>query len=585
MIPNEVIDRVLDKTDIVDIVSTYVPLKRAGQNFKACCPFHKEKTPSFMVSPTKQIFHCFGCGAGGNVISFLMKHERMDFIEALTILADKVNISLPRTNIGVKKTDTFADKLYSVNNTACNFYQENLSKDYGRIARNYISQRGINEQTSQHFRLGFAQDSWQGLINYCKTKNITTDFLEKAGLVLRNSETGNFYDRFRNRIIFPIFDLRNRVLGFGARVLTDKLPKYVNSPETYIYTKGRHLYGLNFSKEYIKRQDYVIITEGYLDLIMPYQHDVRNIVATLGTALTPDHINSLKRFTKNAIMVYDSDKAGEGATLRGLDLLIEEEMNVRIAILPKGNDPDSFVRREGKTGFMKVLKESKDLFDYKLDILTAKFKRNEPRSKTRIVGEMLPTLSKIKNDVLKSAYLKRMSEELDIDESAIRTELKKIKLTNYNTAYAASLKTQSKTPFNQAELALLAAALDDTRFMKKIKEELGFDKIQDERILTILKKMDELEREGKKVTPSHLIANFEDNNLEEVISEAASQAETIKDGKKMLEDCLRCIKKDNLKKTLSDIQFKIREAESARDAGTLNRLITEYNEIIKGFGK
>ncbi|MFH1381243.1 MAG: DNA primase, partial [Candidatus Omnitrophota bacterium] len=295
MIPNEIIDRILDKTDIVEIVSQHVVLKKSGQNFKACCPFHDEKTPSFMVSPVKQIYHCFGCGAGGNAIGFLMRHEKMDFIEAIKVLSDKTGISLPNTGSGQASTNTLADKLFNANDTACEFFEENLTKVPESLAYQYFVKRGITERIRKQFRLGYAVDSWQGLLNFCRTKNITPDILQKAGLVLKNDGTGNLYDRFRNRIMFPIFNAKGKVLAFGARAMDNSLPKYLNSPETYIYTKGKELYGLNFAKESIRKQNYVIIVEGYFDLILPFQNEIKNIVATLGTALTYEQINALKR--------------------------------------------------------------------------------------------------------------------------------------------------------------------------------------------------------------------------------------------------------------------------------------------------
>ncbi len=552
MIPNEIIDQILDKIDIVEIISGYIPIKKSGQNFKTHCPFHKEKTPSFTVSPSKQIFHCFGCGMGGNVISFLMKYERMDFIEAIKMLADKTGIALPQSSVGGKKKNPFAEKLYDVNNLACNFYQRNLTEGYAKDPYRYLVQRGLNERTIKHFRFGFAEDSWQGLLGFCERKSVELDISGKAGLILQNTDTGNWYDRFRNRIIFPIFDLRNRVLGFGGRALDEKTtPKYINSPETYIYTKGKHLYGLNFSKEFIKKQDYVIIVEGYFDLILPFQNDIRNIVATLGTALTVEQIGILKRLTKNVVMIYDSDKAGEAATLRGLDLLIKEDMNVRIAVLPKGTDPDSFVRREKRPGFMKILKESKDLFDYKLNVLTSKFKKGEPRGKARIVGEMLPTLAKIKNAVLKSSYLKKMSEALSVDEESIRTELKSVRPDIAET-YPVRVDTRNANRENLAELTLLAIVLEDTSFIKRIEEELGFGKFKDKSIDAILEKIGHFYKSGKKVTPSHLISYFEDNKIEEVVSEAVNIGQTIQDKNKGFGDCVRYIRKRNLKEALKD---------------------------------
>ena len=563
MIPNQLIDEILDKTDIVEIISGYVPLKKAGQNFKACCPFHKEKTPSFMVSSAKQIYHCFGCGAGGNIIGFLMKYEGMDFIEAIKMLADKTNVTLPQFRAGDKTKNSFAEKLYGVNDLACSLYEENLAKEFGASAHSYFIHRGINERTIKHFRLGFAEDSWQGLVNYCKANDIEPDILQKAGLVLQNAESKNWYDRFRNRVIFPIFDLRNRVLGFGARVMDNSLPKYINSPETFIYTKGKHLYGLNFSKTYIRKQNYVIIVEGYFDLILPFQNGIRNIVATLGTALTIAQINAIKRFTKNVIIIYDSDKAGEDATLRGLDLLIEEDMNVRIAVLPKGTDPDSFVRKEERSGFMDVLKKSKDLFDYKLATLTLKFKKSEPHGKARIVNEMLPTIAKIKNAVLKSSYLKKMSEELSLDEESIRAELKKLK-PDFARTHAAGIDAEPKTFGNLAEITLLAIALEDTDSVEKIEKELGFRSFKDESIARILEKIKKFHENGKKITPSHLISYFEDNRVEEIISEAVSIGQTIQDKNKGLNDCFRYIKRNNLKQAL----------KSSTD-------INEINELLK----
>ena len=357
MIPNEIIDRVLDKVDIVEIISAVLPLKKTGQNFKACCPFHEEKTPSFVVSAPKQIYHCFGCGAGGNAIGFLMKYEKMEFPEAIKVLSEKAGVQLPRSAEYSGPKNSLYEKLHQANETACSYYEKNLRSEQGKEAFAYLIGRGLTEKTIKEFRLGFSTDSWQGLVDHCKTGSIDTATLLKAGLVLQKTQTSNFYDRFRNRIMFPIFDQRGKIIGFGGRSLDSSLPKYMNSPETPVYTKGRNLYGLNFSKEQMRRQSYVIIVEGYFDLILPYQNQLKNVVATLGTALTPEQISAIKRFTKNVIMIYDADKAGEAATLRGLDLLISEDMNVRIALLPKGLDPDSFVRKEGREKGLRILRE------------------------------------------------------------------------------------------------------------------------------------------------------------------------------------------------------------------------------------
>ena len=584
MIPNELIDQILDKTDVVELIAAYLPLKKSGQNFKACCPFHEEKTPSFMVSPAKQIYHCFGCGAGGNAIGFLMNHEKMDFVDSVRMLAEKSGLNLPRLDKGVSEKNSFAEALYGANDTACRFYQENLTGERGREAYEYFVRRGINERTAKLFRLGLAENSWQGLIEHSKKQGLEPDVLVKAGLILQNEKTGNWYDRFRNRIVFPIFDQRAKILGFGARAMDDSLPKYLNSPETYVYKKGTQLYGLNFSKESIRKQDYAVMVEGYFDLILLYQNEIRNVVATLGTALTTEQIGKLKRFTRNVIMVYDADKAGEAATLKGMDLLITEEMNVRIAILPKGADPDSFVRRESRAGFMKVLKESYDLFDYKMSVLLAKFKAGDARGKARIVDGMLPTISKIKNAVLKSAYLKKLSEALAVDEESIRLELKKVK-PDFLKAFSGDARVGHKRVQNNlAEVALLALALESGRFAEKIKKDLGFEPFKSEAIVNILKKIIELHRDSKKVTAAHLMSCFADNANGEIISEAASLAHTIDDKDKALEDCFRHIRKHTLQETLNNIQFKIKDAERSNDFTGVNKLVVEYNELLKGKG-
>jgi len=584
MIPNEIIDTVLDRNDIVEVISNYIQLKRAGQNFKVCCPFHEEKTPSFVVSPAKQIYHCFGCGAGGNAISFLMKHEKMEFPEAIKLLADKVNIRLPQASQRDTKENTLREKLYSANNLASIFYQKSLASASGKNAYKYLAGRGIDERMIKLFRLGLAEDAWQSLMNHATSNGISEDILEKAGLILKNANTRNTYDRFRNRLMIPIFDLRNHMLGFGARSLDNSLPKYMNSPETYIYTKGKNLYGLNTAKESIRKQDYVIIVEGYFDLILPYQHGIQNVVATLGTALTIDQINALKRFTKNVIMIYDSDKAGEAAMLRGLDLLIANDMNVRMAILPKGNDPDSFVRKVGREGFMEVLKKSKDLFDYKLSILVSKFQKGEPRGKARIVEEMLPTLSRIKNTVLQSEYLKKMAEALSLDEEAIRSELKKLNKQGYTAITEipkASYKRESKKSEYPAETTLLGIVLEDIDLMKKLEKELDINDFRSRHIQAIFKKILEGKSNGRKITPSHLISSLNDNVSEEIISEAVSMGEVVEDRERVLRDCIKCVKRERLKFTMYDLQSRMKEAEAISDSSQLNRLIAEYNKILK----
>ena len=338
LIPENILEDILGRVDIVEVISGYIPLKRAGRNFKALCPFHHEKTPSFMVSPDKQIYHCFACGVGGNAFNFLMQYERLEFPEAVEALARKAGVNLPKDQKQDQRAVSLITQLYKINELAADFYAHNLISSQGSSARSYFLKRGLKDETIKTFNLGFAHDRWDLLINYLRAKGISLSLLEKAGLVLAK-EGGGYYDRFRNRLIFPILDIKSRVLGFGARVLGDALPKYMNSPETPIYIKGKNVYGLNFAHEAIREEDAVVVVEGYLDFIIPYQAGVHNIVASLGTAFTPDQAKLLKRYTHNVVMVYDADKAGELASLRSLDIFIDEDMNVKVASLPLGSDP------------------------------------------------------------------------------------------------------------------------------------------------------------------------------------------------------------------------------------------------------
>ena len=422
-IPDNIVDQIQARSDIVEVVSRYIPLQKAGRNFKAPCPFHNEKTPSFVVSPDKQIYHCFGCGAGGNVFSFLMKYENLSFPEVVEMLAEKVGIQLPR--FGPKKEQTsLATQLYKVNEFAIQFFEGCLSQS--REARDYLVLRGIGAETIKEFRIGYSPDSWDGGLKFLGSKGIKDDIAEKAGLAIAN-DRGGYYDRFRKRLIFPIFDLKDRALGFGGRVLDSSLPKYMNSPETYIYSKGRNLYGLNHARDSIKKTGYALVVEGYLDFIIPYQAGVRNIVATLGTALTIDQVKLLKRFANTVIMVYDPDEAGETASLRNMDLFISEGVNVYIAELPKGFDPDGYIRKFGTEDFVKLTKASKNLFDYKISKLSTRFDIKSAHGKASIASEMLPTISRIENAVLRSNLVKKLAEKLSVDEDSIRQELKKVK--------------------------------------------------------------------------------------------------------------------------------------------------------------
>ncbi len=577
-IPENIIDQIRNRTDIVEVISSYVPLKKVGRSYKAPCPFHNEKTPSFIVSQDKQIYHCFGCGAGGNVFSFLMKHENMEFPEAVEMLAQKAGIHLPREAGFSRASSSLSNELYRIGEMACRYFQNSLADS--QAARDYIVSRGLSSQTVNKLKIGYAPPGWQGLLDYLTKNGVKAELAEKAGLAIPG-EKGGYYDRFRNRVIFPIIDMRNRVLGFGGRVLDASLPKYINSPETPVYSKGRNLYGFNFSKDAIKKEGVALIVEGYLDFAVPYQAGVQNIIATLGTALTVDQVKLIKRLTDTVIMVYDPDEAGEAASIRNLDIFITEDVNVYIAELTSGYDPDGFIRKFGLEEFMSVVKKSKNVFDYKFEKLAKRYDARTLHGKTGIVSEMLPTISKINNAVFRSGLIKRLSEKLSVDEDAVREEFKKIKPVSAEDRYAAVPK-ESKRDTAGAEHVILALLFSGSDMIETVKSRIGLDEFKDSAIRDIVSAVYGLHKAGIEVNPAGLISRMENKQgVAALVSEAVNILDMLANKDKALEDCLTRIKKDNMKDQLSRIQESIRQAHSRHDENKVRQLVLEYNNIVK----
>ena len=580
-IPENILEDILSRVDIVEVISSSMPLKRVGRNFKAACPFHHEKTPSFMVSPDRQIYHCFGCGESGNAFKFLMRYERLEFLEAVQTLAKKAGVVLPEAHKQDAKTDSLITQLYKINELTVSFYEDNLNSEGGLWARDYLLKRGISKETVKAFKLGVAQDKWDALIAHLRAKLISLALLEKAGLILAK-EGGGYYDRFRNRIIFPIFDIKSRVLGFGARVRDETLPKYINSPETPVYTKGRNLYGLNFARDSIRENDFVVVVEGYLDCILPYQAGLKNIVASLGTALTIEQVRLLKRYTHNAVMVYDADAAGELATLRSLDIFIEEEMNVKVVSLPKGFDPDLFVRNYGIGSFKDKIAEARNLFDYKLGVLKSRYNFKEIEGKAKISALMLETLSKLKNAVLKSEYIKRLAQDLDIREDALLQEAKKAGPVK---PYADLNETPHKKELNinPTEQLLIKLMLEETELIERIKKVLEPADFQDERISRIVSIMFDLATQGKNIEPRLIINYLDDEDISQVVCESLFLPGdlSIQDKEKVIDDCVQRLKSKKLRLKRQHLHEQIKIAQNLGDEERLNRLIEEFHYLIK----
>ncbi len=431
MISRETIDEVKNRLDIVDVISDFISLKRSGQNYKALSPFNNEKTASFFVVPGKGIFKDFSSGKGGDAITFVMEHEGMSYLEAIRFLAKKYGVDVKEDVLSdeLQEQQSEREGLYILMNYAKDYYKENLfNTDEGKaIGLSYFHERGFNDRTIQKFELGFALEGWSHLMDEAIKKNYNKDLLEKTGLVVKNDE-GRTYDRFRGRVIFPVFNLSGKVVAFGARMMgKDKnQPKYINSPETEIYHKSNVLYGLSQAKNLIRQKDNCYLVEGYTDVISMHQSDVENVVASSGTALTEEQIKLIKRFTENVTVLFDGDNAGIKAALRGIDLILKGGLNVRVVLLPDGEDPDSYSRKVGTSEFQKFLaQKSQDFISFKSG-LYAMEAGNDPIRKAESIKEIVGSIALIPDPVKRSVYLQETSHQLKIGEPVLLSELNKL---------------------------------------------------------------------------------------------------------------------------------------------------------------
>jgi len=594
LIPEETIAQVIDRCDIVETISSYIPLKRAGRSFKAVCPFHHEKTPSFVVNPDKQIFHCFGCGVGGNVVNFVMKQERMEFPEAIRFLAQKVNIPIPSDETPqAHQANNIRQAILRVNALAATFFHKTLLADKSPAAKNardYLKDRGIDLDAVRVFQLGFAPHQWDALLTHLKQEGISLGLMEKAGLIIPRESGQGYYDRFRNRIVFPIFDTRAHCRAFGARALEEaEGAKYLNSPETIIYTKGHHLYGFHLAKQAIAQEDCVIIVEGYVDCLIPYQAGVHNIVASLGTALTVDQIRLLRRYTPRVVMLFDTDPAGEAAMMRSLDTLIEEGMEVRVATLTDGEDPDSFVRRQGVDDFRKRITAAQTIFDYKLDVLTRRHGIVTPDAKARIAAAMLPTIYRFTNELIKAEYLKRLARALDVSEDALAKEYQKVGQAIATTIHAHLHEppAPNRARARAVERGLLKLMIEKEEWIPKVRQDLALEDFQDTKIRVAITRIFDFFENGKKVDAVNLINSFEDAAVSQMLTGIVTEEEVAGDREKMYQDYVSRIRHDQMKVHRQKILQQIQEAESAGNFARASELSQQFNQFIKyeGFKK
>ena len=570
--------------DIVSLISEYIPLKRSGKDFKALCPFHNEKTPSFYVSPSKQIYKCFGCGEGGNAFGWVMAMERLSFVEAVRLLAEKAGVQIkeeysPRETGGVGK-----ERLYKANEWAAGEFEKYLWDDpRGESARKYLAGRGLTEEVARRFRLGFAPAARGTLAGALGKK--TSDAMEvlaEAGLVGRGGG-GDYYDRFRGRLMFPISDVRARVIAFGGRTLGDEGPKYLNSPETPVFSKGISLYGVHLAKGALLKTREVFVMEGYTDVNAAFQMGVENAVATLGTALTVNHARLLRRWADRVYLVYDADFAGEAASDRGLDILLEEEVEAYVLSLPPGFDPCDYLLKFGGEEFCKLKDTASEVFDFKVSLAAKRHDLSTVAGQSRALDEILETLAKVPSNARRELHAARndvvrdLSERLKVSERAIRERLSQVR-TGRRRAPETAAKAEVKYPGEEAWL--VETLLARPELAEAAASRVSPCDLATGELAAILEAIYGLFAEGKPVTTSAVASGVGEAGLGALVIELAHRGEQRGGHEQRLADCIAIIEKRKLRETRAHLRRRLLEKVTEGDREAENELLKEYQ---KGF--
>lgn len=565
---DEIIDEVRQTNDIVDIISQYVHLKRSGRNFFGLCPFHNEKSPSFSVSPDKQIFHCFGCGVGGNVFTFLTKIEGINFIEAVQTLAERSNIQLPTLeNRGDSLKEELKAKVYKVNEFAANYYHENLYKPESKIAQEYIKKRKLTNETLKSFQIGFS-GKFNELYNALKKQGFEEREILESGLVNKN-DNGKYIDRYRNRLMFPICDVRGRVIAFGGRVLDDSKPKYINSPENVVYSKGRHLFGLNVAKKSDVKK--ILIVEGYMDVISLHQRGVKNVVASLGTAMTQQQGWLLRKSSEQIILSFDSDEAGLSAKMRALDILQNMGCDIRILQMEGAKDPDEYIIKYGSARFQSLIEKALSVVEFKVKILKRNLDLNNTNDKIKFLNEIAKLISKIDNTIEKEVYIERIAKSYNISKEAIYAEVNKL---SYATAKGQKILEKSKPVISHKKVEknkvseaivkkentiLSLLLMGDLNVFQIIKQNIKVEDFKDSLNQQIAKKLyEEFEKGNSNI--NGILDNLEEEEQNRITMIMADDYE-IKDVEKAIDDIIQSYEKEKL----NERKFEILEELEKED--------------------
>jgi len=501
--PQTFIDDLKRQADIVRVVQDYVTLKKKGANWMACCPFHKEKTPSFSVSPAKEIFYCFGCHKGGSVFNFVMEIERVSFPEAIRLVAEKTGVPVPKldddSRFEARRSEI--DDVIQLNKWALEWWEQQLEQGgaEARAAREYLDHREITDETRKTFRLGFAPDSWDALSSHLRQKGASQEQIDRSGLVARKEETGRTYDRFRGRLIFPVLDIQGKPIAFGGRTLKNEDAKYINSPETAAYVKGRNLFGLNLTRDEIRRQGYAILVEGFLDLIVPYQFGIRNVVASLGTALTPEQVKLLGRFARKVVVNYDGDRAGVQAAKKAIEILLTEDLEVKVLVLPDNADPDEFIRKLGASEYQRQRGEAQTHIQFVIDQAVRDRKLTNPAQKEAAIEEVLPFIRAVRSRIQKREYFDIAMDSLRIGDVSLRRELWQSLRSAETGRPPVTREPSGRSQATPAEQRLLSVLFADEGLRREVLPLLETADYEDLPTAAIFRALKELEHQGRAV--------------------------------------------------------------------------------------
>ena len=583
-IPPDKIDEVKRRADIVDLVSEYVTLKKGGRNFLGLCPFHKEKTPSFTVNRDKQIFYCFGCGEGGNVLTFLMKMNNVSFPEAVRHLAGKTGVVIPERILTreEKERSSVRDEIVRINQMAAKYFSDNLFSQAGRGAREYLRNRGIQEGVVKEFRLGFAIDGWRHLKEYFEKAKVSLKLVEQAGLIIpKTNGSGSFYDRFRGRLIFPIEDVSGNVIAFGGRILGDGEPKYLNTSESPVYIKGKSLYGLNRTKEDIRKKGYVVLVEGYFDLITLWDAGIRNIIATLGTALTRDHVDLIRRYTGQVVAVFDPDVAGKKALARSIELFLSGDVRAKAVVLPDGYDPDKYVRTYGSESLMRIIDGSQSMVDYYIENFIGKVTTVE--EKRDALKGALSFIVNIDGKNERELFIKRVSEKLGLNQEILTKEVNQaLKISSRKTA---ALPKERNMEIDMVELSLIHIMLEYPRKIPEIARGNIIECFMSANLKSIAKKLkDSFEKEGPAGFDTSLFIRNIDNELirqkllQKMVDESPYDEGIIN---RVILDAIKQIKRKWYKEKSGILKMEIRKAEESGNDDLCKKLLEEKEKLLR----